>query len=199
MNRLNSKASAEDARHRELLAASATGCRESFAQLYDLLYHPVVRFLYRYTSNSATIEEILNDTMLVLWQKADTFRGDSRLMTWVLGIASRRALKTVNRERSQRERAAQLDPPELAAQDLERLGTLATLEWAMQQLSADHQLVLEMAYFQGLSCEEMAEVLGCPVNTAKTRLHYGRNKLRAVFAGEDNPLELNDFIDEASR
>ncbi len=199
MQAMNSKASAEDGRHRELLAASARGSREAFDQLYDCIYTPLVRFIYRYTNSEPLIEEVLNDTMLVIWQKAGTFRGESRVMTWVLGIASRRALKLLQRERRFHGAAIPDTHPTATADTATRLATLEALDWALQQLAPEQRLAIEMAYFHGMSCEEMAQVLRCPLNTAKTRLHYGRRKLREVFARESEPLAFTDLIDEVSR
>lgn len=198
MQRMNSKASAEDALHRNLLAASAAGSREAFSQLYDLLYTPLVRFIYRYSSSRAIIEEVLNDTMLVVWQKADSFRGESRVMTWVLGIASRRALKAVQREHGWKAADVHATERLTVCSDTARLATLEALEWALEQLSTEQRLAIELAYFHGMSCGEMARVLECPLNTAKTRLHYGRRKLREVFGGAGQALGLHDLIDEAS-
>jgi len=196
---LNSKASAEDRRQRVLLAQSAQGSRAAFSELYDLLYAPLVRFIYRRaTGADFLIEEILNDTMLVVWQKAHTFRGDSRVMTWVLGIANRRAMKTMKRERSwSSAQRGELGSPAGVVSESGRLATQEALEWAMAQLSAEQRMAIELAYFHGMSCEEIAEVLDCPMNTAKTRLHYGRLRLHNLFADEQQALAFSDFADEA--
>jgi RNA polymerase sigma-70 factor, ECF subfamily len=198
MTPLNSRASAEDRQQRELLAHSARGSREAFGRLYELLYTPLVRFIYRYTRSHPLIEEILNDTMLVVWQKADTFRGESRVMTWVLGIASRRAMKAVRRERSWHGLNGAAAEAPVSDSETGRLATLEALDWAMEQLNTEQRLAIELAYFHGMSCEEMAEVLDCPLNTAKTRLHYGRRRLRSLLTGDEQALEFSDLIDEVS-
>lgn len=198
MQKLNSKAGAQERHHQQLLQESAEGSRAAFSQLYDLLYTPLVRFIYRYTPSEVLIEEILNDTMLVVWQKADSFRGDSRVLTWVLGIASRRALKAVHREHAWEGKNDRHPDIIAVSGDTGRLSTLQALDWALQQLNVEQRLAIELAYFHGMSCEEMAEVLQCPPNTAKTRLHYGRRKLLAAFANADPALEFNDLMDEAS-
>ena len=58
---------------------------------------------------------------------------------------------------------------------------------ALTHLSAEHRLVLELAYFLGLSCEEIAEVAECPVGTVKTRMFYGRERLRQVLLSVATP------------
>jgi len=196
--RLNSKASAEEQRYRELLARSADGSLKAFGELYELLYSPLVRFIYRYTRSEALIEEILNDTLLVVWQKAASFRGDSRVMTWVLGIARRLAMKTVGRERawSQPREMAWSESPDISETSL--LITREALEWALAQLNSDQRSAIELAYLHGMSCEEIAQIQQCPVSTAKTRLHYGRQRLRAVFSNQCHSLKFNDLMQEVS-
>ena len=195
---LNSRASAEERRYLELLARSADGSLEAFGELYELLYNPLVRFVYRYTRSEATIEEILNDTLFVVWQKAASFRGDSRAITWVFGIARRVAMKTIGRERawSQPREKAWSDSPDTS--ETSRLVALEALEWALAQLNCEQRTAIEMAYFHGLSCEEIAQIQQCPVSTAKTRLHYGRQRLRAVFSDQCHALNFNDLMQEVS-
>lgn len=198
MSRLNSKASADEQRYRELLARSAEGSLKAFGELYELLYNPLVRFIYRFTPSEALIEEILNDTLLVVWQKATSFRGDSRVMTWVLGIARRRAMKSIGRERawSQPRELAWSELPDISETNL--LVTREALEWALAQLNCEQRSAIELAYFHGMSCEEIAQIQQCPVSTAKTRLHYGRQHLRAVFNKQGNALNFNDLMQEVS-
>jgi RNA polymerase sigma-70 factor (ECF subfamily) len=198
MTLLNSKASAEERRYRELLARSADGSLNAFSDLYELLYNPLVRFIYRYTQSDAIIEEILNDTLLVVWQKAASFRGDSRVITWVMGIARRLAMKTISREQawSQPREKAWSDSPDTS--ETSRLVVCEALQWALAQLNCEQCAAIELAYFHGLSCEEIAQIQQCPVSTAKTRLHYGRQRLRAVFSDQCYALNFNDLMQELS-
>lgn len=171
----------------QLLERTARGDREAFQRLYFLFHRRLTRFLLRLTRRPEMAEEIINDTMLVVWQKAAEFRGDSHLSTWILGIAYRRALKTLNREpRQEREPTAE----ELSrALDTTALGDLAHraeltdwLDTALARLTPEHRLVIEFAYLLGLSCEEIAVITACPVNTVKTRMFYARQRLRELLA-----------------
>lgn len=198
MEQRNSKANAEDLHHRQLLAGTAGGSLRAFGQLYDVLYTPLVRFIYRHTQSPSMVEEVLNDVMLVIWQKADSFRGDSRVLTWVLGIARRRVLNRLQREQGWQRKVYDPAPVDGPGLDEDRLATLEALEWGLAQLSADHRIAIELAYFHGMSCEEIAAVCACPVNTAKTRLHYGRRRLHSVLSEGSQALTLDDFIDEAT-
>jgi RNA polymerase sigma-70 factor (ECF subfamily) len=169
-----------------LLARVALGDREAFRRLYSTYHRRLHRFLHRLTRERELSEEVINDTMMVVWQNAASFRGASRASTWILGIAYRRALKALernraaNREQTSLAVAAVLD---LAAPDALSQGAELDnwIDAALGQLSAEHRLVIELAYFLGLSCEEIAEVASCPVGTVKTRMFYARARLREAL------------------
>src|SRR5262249_43151390 len=79
------------------LARAAAGDLPSFEALYRA-YHPrLTRFLDRMTHRPALVEEVLNDTMLVVWRRADSFNGNCKVSTWVFAIAYRKALKRLHR------------------------------------------------------------------------------------------------------
>lgn len=161
--------------------------REAFRQLYIRYYARLIRFLSRVTRNRSDVEEIINDTLLIVWRQAGAFRGASRVSTWILGIAYRCALKTL------RKTSARLRLSELALQHSEELaedvarGTeeRQLLNIALSSLPPEQRLVLVLAYCVGYSCEETAEIAECPVNTVKTRMFHARNKLRAILFTAD--------------
>ena len=167
---------------RRLLTRVAAGDREAFRELYIAYHRRLARFLVRLTRRYEIAEEVINDTLWVVWRKAGEFRGESRISTWIMGIAYRRALKTLRSRGHQLLSAVPLDGETLVAPD--ELGEAETGEWlllAMQQLPTDQRLALEFAYGQGHSCEEIATIMNCPVNTVKTRLFHARAKLRALL------------------
>ncbi len=93
-----------DARERELLACVALRDRQAFEELYVLYHRPLARFLMRLALRYELAEEVINDTFWVVWRQAERFRGDSRVSTWIMGIAYRRALKSLRRELTRHER-----------------------------------------------------------------------------------------------
>lgn len=166
-----------------LLHKVAAGDRQAFQSLYIAYHRRLARFLTRLTRQYDIAEEIINDTLWVVWCKAPEFRGESQVSTWIMGIAYRRALKTLGRLRSTARQTA------LAAADAETASTdgadAAELqEWirhALDQLPMEQRMVLELTYFLGHSCEEIAEIMDCPVNTVKTRMFHARRKLRTLL------------------
>jgi RNA polymerase sigma-70 factor (ECF subfamily) len=169
---------------RRLLAKVAARDREAFRELYIIYHRRLARFLMRLTRRYELAEEIINDTLMVVWRKAGEFRGDSRVSTWIMGIAYRRALKTLRSRANQVHDTVPIENEPLVAPD--ELGEAELGEWillAMEQLPTDQRLVIEFAYGYGHSCEEIALIMDCPINTVKTRLFHAREKLRVALPG----------------
>jgi RNA polymerase sigma-70 factor (ECF subfamily) len=141
-----------------------------------------MRIVHRYD----LAEEIINDTMLVVWQQAQNFRGDSQVSTWIIGIAYRRALKEL-RKRGRTESPIDLqghqDGGETMPDDAEanRREVRECIDQALAALPAEQRLAVELCYFLGHSCEEIAQIAGCPVNTVKTRMFHARLRLRSLL------------------
>lgn len=160
----------------DLLRQIAVHDRAAFKELYLIYHRRLARFLMRMTSRHDLIEEVINDTLWTVWQKAADFRGDSLVSTWIVGITYRRALKALRRPApvypiySEETAIA----PDLQLADENR----QWLDRALAELPLEQRMVLEFAYLLGHSCEEIAEIMQCPVNTVKTRMFHAREKLR---------------------
>jgi RNA polymerase sigma-70 factor (ECF subfamily) len=178
-----------------LLSRVADGDRDAFRRLYSQYHRRLHRFLMRLTRERQLTEEVINDTMMVVWQHAADFRGASRVSTWILGIAYRRALKTLERSRNMTAQdtiVAAANMPDGVLLDALMHGA-ETHDWidsALAKLSAEHRMVIELAYFLGLSCEEIADIVGCPLGTVKTRMFYGRERLRHALVTLAAPRKL---------
>src|ERR1700723_4409654 len=84
----------------ELLAAIGTGDRRALEELYLGYHRRLTRFLSRFTARYENVEEIINDTFMVVWQHAKDFRHASQVSTWIIGIAYRTALKSFRRQKN---------------------------------------------------------------------------------------------------
>jgi RNA polymerase sigma-70 factor (ECF subfamily) len=163
-----------------LLTRIAAQDAQAMHELYLLYHRRLARFLMRLTSRYDLAEEIINDTFWVIWQHAADFRGASQVSTWVFGIAYRRGLKTLKRLRpdliaEEGEAPEQFEEPWLHAELREWLGV------ALGKLPHEQRVVLELAYHVGHSCEEIATIMQCPVNTVKTRMFHARRKLKGLL------------------
>jgi RNA polymerase sigma-70 factor (ECF subfamily) len=171
-----------DATDRQLLRRVAARDHQAFRELYIAYHRRLARFLMRLTREFGLVEEVINDTMWVVWNKAGEFRGESRISTWIMAIAYRRALKSLRSSFATPRAHDSLDELQLVAPDELEASELS--EWileSLQQLPADQRLVVEFAYGHGHSCEEIAIIMDCPVNTVKTRLFHARKKLRGIM------------------
>jgi RNA polymerase sigma-70 factor (ECF subfamily) len=172
-----------DQQERELLTRVAERREQAaFRELYGIYYQRLTRLLGRMSMRREDIEEIINDTFWVVWTKASEFRGASQLSTWIIGIAYRRALNTLRRERirpvgSEPVTEDMLSVPS-SAQGEERS---QWLKFGLDRLPLEQRLTLELTYTLGHSCEEIGAILGCPVNTVKTRLFRARETLKQIL------------------
>jgi len=169
-----------------LLALIREGDVRAFESVYRNYYGPLTRFLQRLTRRPQVTEEVLNDTMLVLWHRPESFRGDSKLSTWMFGIAYRKAMKALRRldepaeDRHRDADASSDDNPERDAHNVLRHSALIQ---AMGKLSPEHRAVVDLTYFHELGYREIAEIVGCPVDTVKTRMFHARRILKRELAG----------------
>lgn len=173
----NSKPAAEDvAVDERLLLQIADGDRDAFDRLYRSYQPRLFRFVFRLTGSYGAADELTNDILLTVWESAGRFRGDSKVSTWIFGIAYRKALR---RLRSQKIRPVMLTDSHAPVDS-----TTAAVErqdWVRQgvrNLPPKQQLTVMLVYFLGLSCEETAKATGAPVNTVKTRMFHARRKLK---------------------
>jgi RNA polymerase sigma-70 factor (ECF subfamily) len=158
----------------------------AFEELYRSYHARLARFLINLTRRPQLVEEVLNDTMLAVWEKPGNFRGASKLSTWIFGIAYRKAMKALRRH----DDPVEYQPVEAADEDdispheaswrgqRERL-----LLEAIQQLSADHRAVVDLTYFHEMTYREIAEIVACPVDTVKTRMFHARRHLKRLMHG----------------
>ena len=158
----------------------------AFETIYRAYYPRLSRFLRGMLHQSALVDEVLDDTMLVAWRKAHTWDARSRLSTWLFAIAYRQALRALRRDDPAVLMADEPPIPRDAEPDgqLEQHQVHARLDVALASLSIDHRAVMELTYYQGCSCREIAEILGCPVATVKTRMFHARRKLRVLLMVE---------------
>ncbi|MGH8223303.1 MAG: RNA polymerase sigma factor [Woeseiaceae bacterium] len=154
--------------------------REAITELYQVYHARLFKFVYQLTNSYATADELVNDIMLVVWRKASDFREDSKVSTWIFGIAYRQAMRRVRRK--QISLWSGKDPAELARDDN---GAVETEDWVrhgLDALPAAQQLTMVLVFYLGLSYAETAALTDCPVNTVKTRMFHARRKLRELLA-----------------
>lgn len=170
-----------------LLQRVAARDRGAFEALFDNYYSRLFSFLFRLTRSHGAAEELANDVLLTVWKDAGRFRGESRVSTWIFGIAYRQAL-TQLRKRSLKLVSIKDDDAKVAAGDIQ----FEREDWVRQGIDAlppKQKLTVMLVYFLGLSCEETASASGVPVSTVKTRMFHARKKMKEHLSKSGVPEE----------
>lgn len=158
----------------QLIAAVASGSRTAFRQLYDRYADRVLRFAQTIVREPHLAEEVLQETMIAVWKGADRFGGRSKLSTWLLGITRNQAHSLLRREK----RGLRTPPLDLQTEDpASSVERQVVLEKALGALSPSQREVLHLTFYDHLTINETAEVLGIPPGTVKSRMYHARRVL----------------------
>lgn len=183
---------ADDASAHEaaLLQRIAAGDGLAFDTLYRGYFPRLTRFLERVMRRPHAVEEVLNDAMLVVWRKAGTFNGKSKVSTWIFSIAYRKALKAIKRfddpvESDDQVVESTLPGPESQMMHKQRA---ALLLQQIGRMSAEHRAVIDLTYYHGCAYQEIAQIMECPVDTVKTRMFHARRRLRQFLSDRKEDL-----------
>lgn len=169
-----------------LLERIGRGDRAALHELYDSYYHALLRFMQRVTRSLELAQEGVNDVMLTVWRNSASFGGRSSVSTWIMGIGYHKALKALASRRRWSSRFGFHiddfeDRAEIAVDPDEPSDLRQTLRKALETLSPAQRAVVELTYFGDYSYDEIASIMGCNVNTVKTRMFYARAKLRKAL------------------
>jgi RNA polymerase sigma-70 factor (ECF subfamily) len=192
LTRLRAGAARPIASESELVARVGAKDLQAFEKLYRIYQPRLARFLVNLLQRPQLVEEVLDDTMMVVWQTADRFRGSSKLSTWIFAIAYRKALKAKSRwpdplPDDGLDLQVSNDPGPDEQLQHQHLGD--ALGVAIAGLSPEHRAVVDLTYFHGMAYREIAEIVGCPVDTVKTRMFHARRRLRQAMPGR-----LSDWL-----
>jgi RNA polymerase sigma-70 factor, ECF subfamily len=161
----------------QLLASIVQGNPRAIEELYREYRPRLAAFLSRLAPHCENIDEMINDTLMVVWQRADRFRGSSKVSTWIFGIAYRVAMKTLrqNRRWSANLAYAQIEATTDPTQQAEEYDWLTQ---GLARLSPDHCASLMLIYHKGHSAREVSAMTQSPVGTIKARLWHACNNMR---------------------
>ncbi|MBI4274220.1 MAG: sigma-70 family RNA polymerase sigma factor [Rhizobiales bacterium] len=164
-----------------LIARIAGGDRLAMQVLYARHHVRVYRFVLRLVRNDSAAEDLISEVFLDVWRQAASFEGRSAVTTWLLAIARFKALSTLRRrpeEELDDEMAGAIeDPSDDPGRTLEIKEKSEILRKCLTALSPEHREIIDLVYYHEKSVEEVAEIVGIPENTVKTRMFYARKKL----------------------
>ncbi|MGQ9477677.1 MAG: RNA polymerase sigma factor [Candidatus Bipolaricaulia bacterium] len=173
---------------RGLIARIADGDRDAWGRLFQCYAGRIYRYALTMIHEQALAEEVVQETMLAIWKGAKGFRGSSKPSTWILGIARHKALDKLRSERQSAKLQEDHDEPDAAGEpegEVARQLLGERVRAALGELPREHRETVILAFYHGLSYQEIAELMGCPAGTVKSRMFYAKERLRALLELEE--------------
>jgi RNA polymerase sigma-70 factor, ECF subfamily len=168
-----------------LIEQIAHGDRLAMHVLYARYRVGVYRFVLRFLRDEAMAEDVVSEVFLDVWRQADRFEGRSGVLTWMLAIARCKAFSALRRpaqdELDERIAGAIEDPADDPVIILQKQDTRAIIRGCLRKLSADHREIIDLVYYHEKSIAEVAEIVGIPANTVKTRMFCARKHLARLL------------------
>jgi RNA polymerase sigma factor (sigma-70 family) len=170
-----------------LLSLVASSDDLAFAELYDRFGRIAYGLALRVLRDEALAQDAVQEAFLAIWRSADRFLAErAKASTWILTLVHRRAVDLVRREDRRRgeplERAPEPAAP-ATAEDEASLGfERRVVQEALRRLAPEQREALELGYYGGLTQSELAEHLGQPLGTIKSRMFTGLSRLRDLLA-----------------
>jgi RNA polymerase sigma-70 factor, ECF subfamily len=173
----------------DLILRVAAGDEDALRSLVAVYGQRLYAYALRLCADAGLADEIVQDSLVAVWEGAARFRGDGRVIAWLLGIVHHKAMRALRGRTT-------LSLDELDGQALPQpLGSVSgpdegaarsevgrLVRAGLERLSLPHRTVLELVFYQGLSLQEAADVLSCPLGTVKSRLSYAREALRGELS-----------------
>ena len=171
----------------QLIRRIAARDRDAFECLYKRYSPRLLSFLSRYLGVSCLREEVVNEVMIVIWQRAADFRPTCRPSTWILGIARRKAFEAYSRAGKEQSRAESALPPWPEEENLEEIALqeerICIVGKALNHLPPDQRTTLILAFYHNCSQHEIAARTGYPVSTIKSQMRQGLRRMRFALSG----------------
>jgi RNA polymerase sigma-70 factor (ECF subfamily) len=178
----------EERSDEELLRRVVARDMEALEALYDRYGSAAYSLALRLTGSRETAEDVVQESFLSAWKRADTYRSDrGSARTWLLGITHHRAVDNLRARMARAPMTPLDDDLQLAADDdiwseVELRLDRQAIVTALDGLPAEQRESIRLAYFGGLSYPEIAQRLSVPLGTVKSRMRLGIEKLRTLMA-----------------
>jgi RNA polymerase sigma-70 factor (ECF subfamily) len=167
-----------------LIRRIAAGEEAALRDLFEVHGQRMYAYALRVLGDPSAADDVVQESLVAVWQGAARYRGDGRPAAWLMGIVHFKALNALRRKPLESLEETENDLPAkgmLPEEKTSKREQRAVLHNAIAHLSADHRAVLELVFYGGMSLHEIAEVLDCPLGTVKSRLAYARASLRGYM------------------
>jgi len=168
-----------------LVRKVAAGDHVAMKQIYELHSGPLFHFVKNWLADHHEASDIVHETMLEVWRRADRFQGRSSLKSWIFSIARN---KSIDRNRKSSRLSYTDEMPDITDEQANPMEALelsqdaAILKLCISNLSETHRRMIHLAFYQDLSYREISEIEDCPVGTVKTRILHAKKLLMRDLA-----------------
>ena len=172
-----------------LMSRIAAGDRLAMQTLFARHRVPVYRWLARIVRDEALAEDLVSEVFLDVWRQAAAFKARSSVSTWLFAIARYKALSARRRridiELEQEVAAGIVDPADDPERALEKKSRDELLRRCLRMLTPEHGEVIDLVYYHGKSVKDVADIIGIPEATVKSRMFHARKKLAELIVSQD--------------
>ncbi len=181
----------------EWIAQAKQGSQSAFHQLYQLHYRQIYALCWRMLADKDSAEDVCQEVFVVLWQKINNFRGESKFSTWLHSVASNVVLGHLRKQKNWLQRVFSIEEqanhslPEETAVPLDDSSELEELDRHIAKLPERARLVFVLFAVEGYRHEEIAQMLNMAVGSSKSQYHRAKALLKEslgemALAGETN-------------
>jgi RNA polymerase sigma factor (sigma-70 family) len=169
----------------ELMSQVRSGVAEMLGVLFDRYQMPLFNFFYKMTANRPMSEDLVQEVFFRILKYRESYRPGTPFRAWMYQIARNARVDSFRRQRPEVSWEPEMEPSVVAQDSAQQKQETQMLYRALLQMPEEKKEVLILSRFQGLKYEEIAQLLGCEVNTVKTRVHRALQELRELFHRPD--------------
>lgn len=169
---------------KQLMRRITEGDEDSLHLLYSMYGPKMYSYAYSLLQDYDLADEVVQDCLVVVWQRSSDYRGQGRLIAWLLAIIHHKSISWLRKSRPiplddmrNDPVSSDMTPPHVAeSREKNRI-----IQQVLQKLSPDHRMVIQLVFYQRLTLVETANVIRCPLGTVKSRLAFAKQILKGVL------------------
>ena len=165
----------------ELMSQVRNGVGEMLGELFERYQSPLFNFYYKLTGDRGQSEDMVQEVFLRILKYRQSYRPDTPFRAWIYQIARNARVDYLRRRRPETSLEPEMAPAVVPVDGAQEKQEAELLHRALLELSDDKREVLVLSRFQGLKYEQIAQLMGCEVNTVKVRVHRALQDLREIF------------------
>lgn len=166
----------------KLIKQIVDGDEEALRRLYEITSRGVYQYIFNLVNNKETAEDIMIETYIQVWLSANRFRGDSKVLTWMFGIARNLAMNEINKRDYSHSNLTDKEFESEKQFHITSQNEIAELiSIALKNLPFKYREVLDLIFIHEFTYEEISKILDIPLNTVKTRIFNAKEKLREIL------------------